>query len=574
MSDAEQSAPPVKRPRLETAQEAHAELLQEMRNDPSSKVVSTFEKDKEQVLTADKACRQIEQGIAEGKISSPKPSETPKIVKDSRSDAIEIMQNYIRDSIEGKNRNTADNKFPILGTSGMKGIGKTTMLKYGLTKVLPDLKMSAKGAYLTFNGGAGRSANVFSESQNQQDTVLRSVGHVLMANLKVEAQQYSLLGFEQCLSLFRKALGVSEEESLVLFIDEIGELKQKADDVLRALMTEADARGGNLVIALPIDTWKQKKDWKEAAQKHAGIHQLLLQCCGHPRSLYDGLDEAKKQNLTLLSAPTEEALIKARGHIITECKFNSESRERLNDDIPRWFSLLEDSDLMVRLARDGLLLKLPHADAQFFPPLILQDWAEKSCRTPLGFHLQQAYAADAVLGLDTEKKMEPLMYHYEAVLRKASEGKTFTLKQFYKSEHSSQSFTDKRVTAPVPERDNLVELVTDFSDRTRVLEFLQTGFMVVSEFHNEYALEYMSPFLDASDGTLIVACVQCKFVQSTAKWSDIQTKMADATKWLKKKKNIKCVPVIYTTADQKSIKPETYAGGIYFNETDMFEFTK
>ena len=55
------------------------------------------------------------------------------------------------------------------------------------------------------------------------------------------------------------------------------------------------------------------------------------------------------------------------------------------------------------------------------------------------YHLQQAYAADAVLGFDTEK-MEALtlMYHYEAVLRKASEGKTFTLKQFYKSEHSSK----------------------------------------------------------------------------------------------------------------------------------------
>ncbi|OLQ11156.1 hypothetical protein AK812_SmicGene5057 [Symbiodinium microadriaticum] len=159
------------------------------------------------------------------------------------------------------------------------------------SEVLPDLKMSAKGAYLTFNGGAGRSANVFWESQNQQDIVLRSVGHVLMANLKVEAQRYSLLGFEQCLNLFRKALGMCEEESLVLFIDEIGELKQKADDVLRALMTEADDRGGKLVFvfaqisqqflghaatgsgrkvislpleALPIDTWKQKKDWKEA----------------------------------------------------------------------------------------------------------------------------------------------------------------------------------------------------------------------------------------------------------------------------------------------------------------------
>ena len=510
------------------------------------------------------------------------------------------MQNYIRDSIEGKNRNIADDKFPILGTSGMKGIGKTTMLKYGLTKVLPDLKMPAKGAYLTFNGGAGRSANVFWESQNQQDTVLRSVGHVLMANLKVEAQQYSLLGFEQCLNLFRKALGMSEEESFVLFIDEIGELKQKADDVLRALMTEADDRGGNLVFvfahisqqfldhaatasgrkvislpleALPIDTWKQMKDWKDAAQKHAGIHQLLLQCCGHPRSLCDGLDEAKKQNPTLLSDPTEEALIKAREHIITECKFNSESRERLNKDIPRWFSLLEDSDLMARLARDGLLLKLPHADAQFFPPLVLQDWAGKSCRTPLGYHLQQAYAADAVLGSDTEKKMEPLMYHYEAVLRKASEGQTFTLNDFFKSEHTSDNLWQSEVTVKVPNASQLVRSVKDFSKAEDVLRLLRTGFIVVSAFHNQYALEYLSPFRDASDDTLIVACVQCKFVQSTVSWSDIQTKMADATEWLKKK-NIMCVPVIYTTADQKSIKPETYAGGIYFNETDMFEFTK
>ena len=158
--------------------------------------------------------------------------------------------------------------------------------------MLPDLKMPAKGAYLTFNGGSVESANVFWKSQTQQHTALDSVGHVLMANLKVEAQQYSLLDFEQCLSLFRKALGMSEEESLVLFIDEIGELKKQAEDVLKALMSAADARGGKLVFvfahinqqfldhaatasgrkvislplkALPIDTWKQQKDWKEAA---------------------------------------------------------------------------------------------------------------------------------------------------------------------------------------------------------------------------------------------------------------------------------------------------------------------
>ena len=197
------------------------------------------------------------------------------------------MQNYIRDSIEGKNRYGTHSKFPILGTSGMKGIGKTTMPKYGLTKVLPDRQMPAKGAYLTFNGGSAESANVFRKSQTQRHTADDSVGHVLMANLKVEAQQYSLLDFEQCLNLFRKALGMSDGESLVLFIDEIGELKKQADDVLSALMTAADARGGKLVsvfahisqqflndaatgscrevialplAALPIDTWKQKED--------------------------------------------------------------------------------------------------------------------------------------------------------------------------------------------------------------------------------------------------------------------------------------------------------------------------
>ena len=90
-----------------------------------------------------------------------------------------------------------------------------------------------------------------------------------------------------------------------------------------------------------------------------------------------------------------------------------------------------------------------------------------------------------------------------------------------------------------------------------MLELLRTGFIVVSEFHNEYALEYLSPFRDASDDTLIVACAQCKFVQSTVNWFDIKTKMVDAAQWLKKEKKVKCFPVIYTAADQNSIKPET-----------------
>ena len=143
------------------------------------------------------------------------------------------------------------------------------------------------------------------------------------------------------------------------------------------------------------------------------------------------------------------------------------------------------------LRRDGLLLRLPHdKDTEFFPPLVLRDWARPNAddRGP-AYHLQQAYAADAVLGPDTEKKMESLMYLYEAVLRKASEGKTCTLKQFYKSEHVSDKLVDSEVKAKVPVRDTLVEFVKNFSDSTRVLVLLQSGFIVVSAFHNEYAFE-------------------------------------------------------------------------------------
>ena len=255
--------------------------------------------------------------------------------------------------------------------------------------MLPDLKMPAKGAYFKVNGGSAESANVFWKSQTQQNTTLDSVGHVPLASLKVEAQQHSLLDFEHCLKFFRKALGMSEKESLVLFIDEIGELKKQADDVSKALMSAADARKGKLVFvfahigqqfldhaaagsgrevialplaALPVDTWKQKENWKKAAQNHAGIHQLLLQCCGHPRSL--------KRKAEPHVAPTEDALSVARQDIIRICKFNSETDDRMNKDIPRWFNFVTEDNLKPALRRDGLLLRLPHdKDSEFLPHL-------------------------------------------------------------------------------------------------------------------------------------------------------------------------------------------------------------
>ena len=148
---------------------------------------------------------------------------------------------------------------------------------------------------------------------------------------------------------------------------------------------------------------------------------------------------------------------------------------------------------------------------------------------PLCFHLQQAYAHDAVLGDGAEKKMEGLLYHYEAVLRKAVEGKTFTLKQFYRSKHCGERFENLRVKNPVPEQTDLVERLPDFQDKKRVLGKLKQGFIVVSDLQNG----------TAEDNKLIVACVQCKFVEKSenSSWSEIQTKMSTATDLVEEPKN-------------------------------------
>ena len=551
-------------------------------------------------MTPETAYKAIEEGIKKGQYKVPDPPECPDIVEGSRKNAIDIMKDYITQSIEGANR-AKDDKFPLLGSSGMKGIGKTTLLWYGLRNLLPD---GAKGVYLTFNGGGGEFANAFFSSIDAKIAPIEAVGHALLAFAGVKLEIARLLEFDKCLQLFRLVLS-SADKSVVLFIDEIGEF-QDATNLMSRLMQKMDIGAGKLVLVfthisqqylnlcatgsgreviglpletLPIDVWKTDsrfEQWKNASTNPA-VHQLLLQCCGHPRSLFDGLAAALQKEERLLTSSDELAFENARAAIKQKCKFNSFANAELEEAIVKWLSIFpQTADFKDQLLRDGLLLK-PADDrtTDYFPPLLLQDWAGSRAKdgSSLAFHLKEAFRCDALLGFGTEKKMEGLLYHYEAVLRKAVEGKTFTLKQFYRSKHCGERFVNWEVKAPVPKQTELVERVPDFQDQKRVLGKLNSGFIVVSDCQNEVGVEYLAPFRTAEDGKLIVACVQCKFVKTSANWTSIQEQMSTATDWLKKQK-IHHFPVIYTTADLSSIQRQTYEDGIYFTEEDTFEFTK
>lgn len=108
------------------------------------------------------AYKAIEEGIKNGQYKLPDPPVCPDIVEGSRKNAIDIMKDYIAQSKKGANREKFSNKFPVLGASGMAGIGKTTMLLYGLHKLVGT---GAKGVYLTFNGNGTANSNVFADSK-------------------------------------------------------------------------------------------------------------------------------------------------------------------------------------------------------------------------------------------------------------------------------------------------------------------------------------------------------------------------------------------------------------------------
>ena len=75
------------------------------------------------------------------------------------------------------------------------------------------------------------------------------------------------------------------------------------------------------------------------------------------------------------------------------------------------------------------------------------------------------------------------------------------------------------------------------------------------------------------DGEMIIACVQCKFVQKSTNWAKIKDKMLTAVKGLREN-HVKFFPVVYTTADQRTMMESTFGDGVYFEESDLYDFTK
>jgi hypothetical protein len=267
--------------------------------------------------------------------------------------------------------------------------------------------------------------------------------------------------------------------------------------------------------------------------------------------------------------------VHARQTIIEISKF-LDIQVNLEATIKKWFSQSSlSTQESTEWSSSGLLHTLKDTDVQFLFPLLLQDWACKYCsNNALAYHLQQLYHYDALLDQNTEKYMEAVMYHYEAVLRVAQGSQQFTLRSFYRTEHVNPNLFNDFVTVEIPTTTSVVVPVSNFMD-TKILNSLEGGMIVVSDKHSEVGTEYLVPFRNAGN-ILMIAFVQCKFVHQSTNWTEIEKKSKQSMESFKKNKlyeNIDMFRVVYTNVDQNTILKSTYNDGIYYTETDLFNFT-
>lgn len=235
-----------------------------------------------------------------------------------REESLQVAEEYIK-GVMNKSINSFvknDLKFKMLGISGMKGIGKSELLKQISKRIVAIDQINVKSIYFTFLGGPGQTKSKFLEDFETTNNYCNSFGHILLDSCGVPAHLIENLSFAQSLKLYRSILKISETDVLLILVDEIGYLEPPHDILtIKSLMNIMDINEGKLIFifahtsqeflnkqvtvsnrpvislalsSLNVDIWRKIPNLVEASTKWPVLHQLFLSCSGHPRAIFDG----------------------------------------------------------------------------------------------------------------------------------------------------------------------------------------------------------------------------------------------------------------------------------------------
>ena len=153
-------------------------------------------------------------------------------------------------------------------------------------------------------------------------------------------------------------------------------------------------------------------------------------------------------------------------------------------------------------------------------PLVLHQWARKS-HNLLSHHILNAFEHDQLSGLHREKHAEDVFLNVEAAFRVALGGGRATIGQLFPGARMHEKLMKRKVYVlpqdsweRKPSDSDMTPRISEVgdlvNDRKEVWELLSDGMIVVSNLHNEKAMECVSPLWDAKSGEMIIMGTQVK----------------------------------------------------------------
>ena len=547
-----------------------------------------------------------------------------------RESAKEIILDYAKKVVQkDENYWTQDNKSKLLTSYGVKGTGKTAVMRAmvgfdGKPGWVQAADPNARAVTSSFNECGGK-VDMFGndcEKLGLHRTDIAFGRHILRYNGMCEEDVQRVGSFETAVFLLRKKLGQTIPGTLVIGIDELAMFEGNVAKVLSSLMQQQDysigypdAYGGAVIFILsaltesfaskmqtasgrpiltniPLHNLPQAEafdllpaDIRSAAKKDGRIQKLINQCGGNPRALFEGVRNSRDYLVKGDQEVYDSDIAKARSTILKDCKIISTIQgHTLMDIVSTWFAVQEPTKEWRDTMRGaGFLQPVQGKDSnEIFFPLMLAEWSKrKQLGSLMSHHIAGCYDSDDQIMTGQEKRVEHLLMHYEIVRKVAYHHLQIEpqIGEFFK--HSTVSpatkATDRKCKLLAAKnrfliefRKNSTNLVSHVSKFTGLTDSdwdeFSDGSTLYSDLSNEKGIEYITPHFRLINGKSVLTAEVCQIKYTqSADWPNWQEKLKTSPGV--KALNKKKIPWFAVYYVSHSSIPQTY-------KTDCIHFPK
>ena len=521
---------------------------------------------------------------------------------------------------------TQDDKSKLLTSYGVKGTGKTAVMRAmvgfdGKPGWIQTADPKARAVTSSFNESGDWVSKFRGDYKKLNFNAGTAFGrHILRYNGMCEEDVQRIGSMETAVFLLRKKLGQTTPGTLVIGVDEFAMLEEAAGRVLVNLvqlqgasirfpdeyggpvvfimsaLTESFFSGvqigsGRPVLTIRLHNLPQAKafdllpaDIRNAAKKDGRIQNLINQCGGNPRALFEGVVNARDYLVKEGQEVYDSDIAKARSTILKWCNVTSTIQGHTPMDIVSTWFAQELTAEWRQTMRDAGLLQPVRGEyfREIFFPLMLAEWSSsKKLSSLMSHHIAGCYDSDDQMMTGQGKRVEEILMHYAVVRKLAYHHLKMDSLIGVFFNHSTVSPATKATDRKCKELSTNARLLIKFNETSpnlvrHVSKFTELadgdwnafrdGHTLYSDLSNEKGIEYITPHFRLINGKSVLTAEVCqiKYTTQSVDWPNWQGKLKTSPRVrVLNKKKIPWFAVYYAS---HSI-PQTY-------KTDCIHFPK